>query len=185
MASRIGLEMGEASQVTGKTPEIKLLGSGAFNNITMVLNSIASEKAALVKRIRFEQISDSGWEFETAVAVRNGPWEYFPTQQKTPVPEVITNDFAAINSGKPFAQPKAVQIKAPVTRENIRYIGYFAEQALPAVIIEASGKFAVLKCGEKTPGGSVIKDANADELHLSRTDNGGKETAWTVKMEKK
>jgi hypothetical protein len=70
-------------------------------------------------------------------------------------------------------------------KENIKYIGYFAEQATAAVIIEISGKFAVLKCGEKTPGGSVIKDANADELHLSKSENNGKETIWTVKMEKK
>jgi hypothetical protein len=185
MASRLGLELAEASQSQGKTPVIKLSGSGAFNNITMVLNSIAGEKAALVKRIRFEQVDESSWEFETAVAVRNGPWEYYPTQEKAPVPEDASNENALINSGKPFAAPRAVLVRAPVIRENIKYIGYFSEQATPAVIIEISGKFAVLKCGEKTPGGSVIKDANADELHLSKSENNGKETIWTVKMEKK
>ncbi|MGM0601014.1 MAG: hypothetical protein ACQETH_14485 [Candidatus Rifleibacteriota bacterium] len=185
MASRIGLAMVEASQITGKTPEIKLSGSGAFNNITMVLNSIAGEKAALVKRIRFEQVDERSWEFEIAVAVRNGPWEYYPTQEKAPAPEEVANENALINSGKPFARPRAVQVRAPAIKENIKYIGYFAEQATAAVIIEISGKFAVLKCGEKTPGGSVIKDANADELHLSKSENNGKETIWTVKMEKK
>jgi hypothetical protein len=185
MASRLGLDMSEAAQNTGKTPEIKLSGNGAFNNISLVLNNIASEKAALVKRIRFEQSDDSNWNFETAIAVRKGPWEYYPTHEKTPVPETVTNEYASINSGKPFASPKVVRAAAPVAKEQIKYIGFFAEGEKPAVIIEASGKFAVLKCGEKTPGGSVIKKANADELYLSKTDNNGKETLWTVKMEKK
>lgn len=185
MASRLGLEFSEASQATGETPTIKLAGNGSFNNISMVLNNIASEKAALVKRIRFEQIDDSNWNFETAIAVRKGPWEYYPTQEKAPVPQTVTNEYASINSSKPFTSPRVVKTVAPVAREHIKYIGYFAEQASPAVIIEAAGKFAVLKCGEKTPGGSVIKEANADELYLSKTDNNGKETLWTVKMEKK
>jgi hypothetical protein len=185
MATRLGLEITEASQSTGKTTEIILSGSGAFNNISIILNNIATEKAALIKRIRFEQIDDSNWVFETRVAVRKGPWEYFPTQDKTPMPVAAINENSSISSGKPFARPRAVPVRAPVMKENIKYIGYFAEQATAAVIIEISGKFAVLKCGEKTPGGSVIKDANADELHLSKSENNGKETIWTVKMEKK
>ncbi|PKK88517.1 MAG: hypothetical protein CVV64_18360, partial [Candidatus Wallbacteria bacterium HGW-Wallbacteria-1] len=55
----------------------------------------------------------------------------------------------------------------------------------PAIIIEVAGKFAVLKCGDTTPGGSVIKMANIEEIQLVSQDNAGKETTWTVKMEKK
>ncbi|MDD2998831.1 MAG: hypothetical protein PHV05_07180 [Candidatus Riflebacteria bacterium] len=186
MASRVDLEMTEAAQLSGNPPEIKMSGNGNFNSITMILNNIASEKAALVKKIRLEQIDDAAWEFEIIVAVRNGAWEYFPTQEKTPIPEAVSNEFVTINSGKPFAVVQTcAPVKASVARESIRYIGYFADQATPAVIIETAGKFFVLKCGEKTNAGSVIKNADADELQLAKTDDNGQEIIWAIKMEKK
>lgn len=184
MAGRLGADITEAAQNNGQTPEIKLAGSGEFNNISVILNSVAAEKAAVVKRIRLEQTDKSIWEFETDVAVRSGPWEYFPTQERNPVPEILTTSVSSINSGKPFSV-KAARAKAPVIKELIHYIGYFSEQKIPAVIIEYSGKFAILKCGETTPGGSVIKQASAEELQLGKKDDSGKETVWTVKMEKK
>ncbi|GAB1352439.1 hypothetical protein MASR1M12_11700 [Erysipelotrichia bacterium] len=51
------------------------------------------------------------------------------------------------------------------------------------MIIESAGHFAVLKCGEMTPGGAKIRSANADELELVEADGNGKETV-KVKMEK-
>jgi len=53
------------------------------------------------------------------------------------------------------------------------------------VIIEAAGRFTVLKCGDTTPGGTIVKMANIEELQLVSKDRDGKETTWTVKMEKK
>lgn len=185
MASRLGLEITEAAQSAGKVPEIKLAGSGTFNNISMILNSATAEKAVLPKNVRLEQTAENAWEFATGIAVRSGPWEYLPTQEKNPAPETVLNDVATINSGKPFAAQVAAQSQAPVIKEQIRYIGYFSEQQTPAVIIESSGKFAVLKCGETTPGGSIIATATAEELQLSRKDSSGKDSVWTVKMEKK
>jgi hypothetical protein len=76
-------------------------------------------------------------------------------------------------------------VQTPLVNEQIRYIGYFSGDETPAIIIEVAGKFAVLKCGDTTPGGSVIKMANIEEIQLVSQDNAGKETTWTVKMEKK
>ncbi|MBU1109989.1 MAG: type II secretion system protein M [Candidatus Riflebacteria bacterium] len=185
MAARLGLEISEAAQIAGSVPEIKLAGTGAFNSISMILNNMASEKAALIKRLRFEKIDKGSWEFEVMVAVRNGPWEYLPTQEKRPAPETPANDITALNSGRPFAAQATSPVRTPVIKEQIRYIGYFSGDEVPAVIIEVAGKFAVLKCGDTTPGGSVIKTANIEEIQLVSKDNAGKETTWTVKMEKK
>lgn len=184
MASRLGLEITEAAQNTGKINEIKLAGTGAFNNISLILNNITAEKAALVKRLNLEQTTENIWDLDISIAIRSGPWEYTLTQQKNPMPAIFEGDTALINGGKPFAEQSA-KITAPVIKEQIRYIGYFSEQQTPAVIIESSGKFAVLKCGETTPGGSIIATATAEELQLSRKDSSGKESVWTVKMEKK
>jgi len=185
MAARLGLEISEAAQIAGRVPEIKLAGTGAFNSISMILNSMTSEKAALIRRLRFEKIDESSWEFEVVVAVRTGPWEYLPTQEKRPAPEAPANNITVLNSGKPFAAPATPLVLTPVVKEQIRYIGYFSGDEMPAVIIEAAGKFAVLKCGDTTPGGSVIKMANIEEIQLVSKDNAGKETTWSVKMEKK
>ena len=185
MATRLGLEMAEAAQTSGKTSEIKLSGSGQFNNISMILNNIGTERAALLKRISLELGSDEKWLFDLNVMVRTGEWEYIPTQQKSPVPEDQSSSFATISPGKPFAESLAKAQPIRHTQENIRYIGYFADQATPAIILESSGKFAVLKCGETTPGGSIIMHANAEELKLGKKDESGKENVWTVKMEKK
>lgn len=185
MASRLGIEITEAAQNTGRINEVKLAGTGSFNNISLILNNIATQKAALVKRLSLEQNTESIWNFEINVAIRTGPWEYFPTQQKNPVPASIENEITSINSGKPFAAGQIARTATPVAKEQIRYIGYFSEQASPAVILECSGKFAVLKCGETTPGGSVITKASAEELQLSKKESSGIDTVWTVKMEKK
>jgi hypothetical protein len=185
MATRLGLDVGEAAQITNEIPEVKLAATGAFDKIAMICNNIGAEKAALVKRIRFEQVDEQSWEIETNVAIRSGPWKYYPTQERSPVPNVVENYSTAINSGKPFATTVRAPVKVPIRKENIRYIGYFSEQATPSVIIEVAGKFAVMKCGEKTPGGAIIKGADAEELKLGKTDNTGKEAVWTVKMEKK
>ena len=139
----------------------------------------------MIKRLRFEKIDEGSWEFEVMVAVRNGPWEYLPTHEKRPAPETPANDITALNSGKPFAAQATLPVRTPAVKEQIRYIGYFSGDELPAVIIEVAGKFAVLKCGDTTPGGSVIKMANIEEIQLVSKDNAGKETTWTVKMEKK
>ena len=185
MAARLGLEISEAAQIAGSVPEIKLAGTGAFNSISTILNNMASEKAALIKRLRSEKIDEDNWEFEAMVAVRNGQWEYLPTQENRPVPETPANDFAVLNSGRPFAVQAILPVRTPVVKEQIRYIGYFSDDEVPAIIIEVSGKFAVLKCGDTTPGGSVIKIANIEEIQLVSKENTGKETTWTVKMEKK
>lgn len=185
MAARLGLEIGEAAQLGGGVPEIKLTGSGAFNSISMILNTAGAEKAALVKRLSFEKIDESSWEFETVVAVRSGAWQYLPTQEKRPAPETPANDDTALNSGKPFAALVVRPAQASVMKEQIRYIGYFSENETPVVILEVSGKFAVLRCGDTTPGGSVIQMASVDEIQLGSKDNTGKETTWTIKMEKK
>ena len=185
MATRLGLETSEAAQIAGSVPEVKLAGAGAFNSISMILNSMAAEKAALIKRLRFEKSDEGSWEFEVMVAVRNGPWEYLPTQEKRPAPETPANNITALNSGRPFAAQAVLPVQAPVVREQIRYIGYFSGGEMPVVIIETAGKFAVLKCGDTTPGGSVIKMANLEEIQLVSKDNAGKETTWAVKMEKK
>lgn len=185
MAARLGLEISEAAQIAGSVPEIKLAGAGAFNAISMILNNMASEKAALIKRLRFEKIDESSWEFEAVVSVRSGQWEYMPTQEKRPEPETPANDITALNSGKPFAVQAILPVRTPVVKEQIRYIGYFSGDEVPVVIIEVADKFAVLKCGDTTPGGSVIKMANIEEIQLVSKDNAGKETTWTVKMEKK
>jgi len=185
MATRLGLEIGEAAQLGGSVPEIKLTGSGAFNNISMILNAAGAEKAALVKQLSFEKIDESSWEFEAVIAVRSGPWQYLPTQEKRPAPETPANDITALNSGKPFAAQAVMPVEAPVMKEQIRYIGYFSENETPVVILEVSGKFAVLRCGDITPGGSTIKMASVDEIQLGSKDNTGKEITWTVKMEKK
>ncbi len=184
MSSRLGVEITEASQNTGKINEVKLAGSGSFNNISLILNNIAIEKAALVKRLSLMQTTEDLWSVEISIAIRSGAWEYFPTRQKNPVPVELENDNAAINSGRPFIN-QVRRTPTPVSREQIRYIGYFSEQSTPAVIIEVSGKFEVLKCGEKTPGGAVIKSACINELLLANVDASGRETTWTVKMEKK
>lgn len=184
MASRLNVEITEAAQNTGRINELKLAGIGSFNNISLILNNIATEKAALVKRLNLEQTAEGIWDIDLAIAIRTGPWEYSPTQQKNPVPDVFEGEITSINSGKPFARQVA-RAAAPVVKEQVRYIGYFSEQTAPAVIIECSGKFAVLKCGEATPGGSIIVKATAEELQLSRKDSSGTETVWTVKMEKK
>lgn len=185
MATRLGLEVKEAAQIAGRVPEIKLAGAGAFNSISTILNNMASEKAALIKRLRFEKIDESSWEFEAVVAVRSGQWEYMPTQEKRPEPATSANDITALNSGKPFAAQATLPVRTPAVKEQIRYIGYFSGNEIPVVIIEVAGKFAVLKCGDTTPGGSVIKMANIEEIQLVSKDNAGKETTWTVKMEKK
>jgi len=185
MAERLGIKLSEAAQDNGRTAAVKLTGNGAINNLTMILNNINAERAALVKRIRLEQPESDDWEFEIVAAVRSGAWEAQGTAEKTPEPAEAGDDNRMINSGRPFAQSVAAQAKPPVMRENIRYIGYFAEQASPAVIIESAGHFAVLKCGEMTPGGAKIRSANADELELVEADGNGKETVRKVKMEKK
>ena len=185
MAARLELEISEAAQIAGSVPEVKLAGAGAFNSISMILNSMAAEKAALIKRLRFEKTDASSWEFETVVAVRAGPWEYLPTQEKRPAPETPANVITVLNSGRPFAAQAVLPVPAPVAKEQIRYIGYFSGDEMPVVIIETAGKFAVLKCGDTTPGGSVIKMANLEEIQLVSKNSAGKETVWTVKMEKK
>lgn len=185
MATRLGLEVGEAAQIAGRVPEIKLAGSGSFKAISMILNSMASEKAALVKRVGFEKTGDGAWDFEVVVAVRNGPWEYFPTQEKRPVPENLPERLMTVSSSKPFATQAVVPVKAPAVKEQIRYIGYFSGDKTPIVIVEIAGKFAVLKCGDVTPSGTTVKAADIEELQLVAKDNDGKETTWTVKMEKK
>lgn len=185
MAARLGLEVSEAAQIAGRVPEIKLAGSGSFNAISTILNSMASEKAALVRRVGFEKTGDSAWDFEVTVAVRNGPWEYFPTQEKRPVPENSQESLLTLSSSKPFATQAVVPVKAPTVKEQIRYIGYFSGDKSPVVIVEIAGKFAVLKCGDVTPGGTTVKAADIEELQLVAKDNDGKETTWTVKMEKK
>lgn len=185
MAARLGLEISEAAQIAGSVPEIKLAGTGAFSSISTILNNMVSEKAALIKRLRFEKIDEGSWEFEVTVAVRNGPWEYLPTQEKRPVPEAPVNDLTVLNNGKPFAAQAILPVRTPVVKEQIRYIGYFSGDEMPVVIIEVAGKFAVLKCGDTTPGGSVIKMANIEEIQLISKDNTGKEMTWPVKMEKK
>jgi len=185
MASRLGIEVTEASQTSGKISEITLSGIGQFSSISMILNSIGSERAALLKRINLGLDSDEKWIFDLNVVVRTGDWEYAPTQQKSPVPEDQNSSLPIISQGKPFAGFVAKAPPITHVKENIRYIGYFVEHATPAVIIESSGKFAVLKCGETTPGGSTIMNANAEELELGIKDKSGKENVWTVKMEKK
>jgi len=185
MAARLGLEISEAAQIAGSVPEIKLAGTGAFNSISMILNNMVSDQAALIKRLKFEKVDETNWEFEVVVAVRNGSWEYLPTLEKRPVPETPANDLAALNSGKPFVAQAIQPVQTPLVNEQIRYIGYFSGDETPAIIIEVAGKFAVLKCGDTTPGGSVIKMANIEEIQLVSKDNAGKETTWTVKMEKK
>jgi len=185
MATRLGLEISEAAQIAGKVPEIKLAGTGNFNEISMILNSMASEKAALIKRLAFERTDDNSWGFEVTVAVRNGPWEYLPTQEKRPVPESAPDNLTTLSSRRPFAASAVVSKPAPVAKEQIRYIGYFSGDKAPVVIIEAAGRFAVLKCGDTTPGGTIIKAASIEELQLVSKDRDGKETTWTVKMEKK
>ncbi len=184
LCARLGVEIEEAAQLSGRIPELKLRGAGSFNNISTVLNSVIGDKAVLIKHIKFEQADDDRWEFESKIAVRKGEWEYLPTQETSPIPAEFNENYAPIHGGKPFALPRMASPKPVIHKENIRYIGYFASEATASVIIETAGKFAVLNCGDKTPGGSVIKDANADELHLSMT-AGGKETEWIVKMEKK
>lgn len=185
MAARLGLEISEAAQIAGRVPEIKLAGTGNFNEISMILNSMASEKAALIKRLGFEKTGDNSWEFEVTVAVRNGPWEYLPTQEKRPVPESAPDNLTALSSSRPFAAQTVVTRSAPVAKEQIRYIGYFSGNESSAVIIEVGGRFAVLKCGDTTPGGTTIKSASIEELQLVAKDQNGKETTWTIKMEKK
>ncbi|PKK88233.1 MAG: hypothetical protein CVV64_19745 [Candidatus Wallbacteria bacterium HGW-Wallbacteria-1] len=184
MTTRLGLEVGEAAQIAGRVPEIKLAGNGEFNAISTVFNNMASEKAAMIKRLTLEKNGNS-WDFEVTVAVRTGPWEYLPTQEKQPAPENTSDNMAALNSGRPFAIQTAVSVSAPAVKEQIRYIGYFSGDKAPVVIIEAAGRFAVLKCGDTTPGGTVVKAANIEELQLVNKDRDGKETTWTVKMEKK
>jgi len=110
----------------------------------------------------------NSWDFEVTVAVRNGPWEYLPTQEKLPLPESASNNVAALSSSRPFAIQAAVS--APAVKEQIRYIGYFSGDKAPVVIIEAAGRFAVLKCGDTTPGGTVVIPATADELQLVSKD---------------
>ncbi len=184
LCSRLGVETEEAAQLSGRIPELKLQGAGSFNNISTVLNSVIGDKAVLIKHIKLEQADEERWEFESKIAVRKGGWEYMPTQESAPIPGDFSENYAPIHGGKPFALPRTASPKPVIHKENIRYIGFFAAEATASVIIETGGKFAVLNCGDKTPGGSIIKNANADELHLSLI-IGGKETEWTVKMEKK
>lgn len=184
LCTRLGVETEEAAQLSGRIPELKLRGAGSFNNISTVLNSVIGDKAVLIKHIKLEQADEERWEFESKIAVRKGEWEYLPTQETSPIPAEFNENYAPIHSGKPFALPRTAAPKPVIHKENIRYIGFFAAEATASVIIETGGKFAVLNCGDKTPGGSIIKNANADELHLRMT-TGGKETEWIVKMEKK
>lgn len=111
MAAKLGIEVAEAGQTSGKISEIKLSGSGLFNNISMILNNIGSERAALLKKINLELGSDEKWLFDLNIMVRTGEWEYIPTQQKSPVPEDQNNGLATISQGKPFAGSVA---KAPM-----------------------------------------------------------------------
>ena len=184
MATRLGLEVGEAAQIAGRISEIKLAGNGEFNAISTVFNNMASEKAAMIKRLTLEK-NGNGWDFEVTVAVRTGPWEYLPTQEKQPVPENTSDNMTTLNSSRPFAVQTIVTRSAPVAKEQIHYIGYFSGNETPVVIIETGGRFAVLKCGDTTPGGTTVKAANVEELQLVGKDRDGKETTWTVKMEKK
>lgn len=184
LCTRLGVETEEAAQLSGRIPELKLRGAGSFNNISTVLNSVIGDKAVLIKHIKLEQADEERWEFESKIAVRKGEWEYLPTQETSPIPAEFNEYYAPIHSGKPFDLPRTASPKPVIHKENIRYIGFFAAEATASVIIETGGKFAVLNCGDKTPGGSIIKNANADELHLRMT-TGGKETEWIVKMEKK
>ncbi|MFZ5951832.1 MAG: hypothetical protein ACOYXC_14065 [Candidatus Rifleibacteriota bacterium] len=184
LCTRLGVETEEAAQLSGRIPELKLRGSGSFNNISMVLNSVIGDKAVLIKHLKLEQADEERWEFESRIAVRKGEWEYLPTQETSPIPAEFNENYAPIHGGKPFALSRMASPKPEIHKENIRYIGFFAAEATASVIIETGGKFAVLNCGDKTPGGAVITGANADELHLSMT-TGDKETEWVVKMEKK
>ncbi|MGM0601506.1 MAG: hypothetical protein ACQETH_16965 [Candidatus Rifleibacteriota bacterium] len=186
MASRLGLQMDEASQNSGKISGIELSGSGSFNRITMVLNNIAAEKAALAERIRLVSLSGQSWEFSAEISVRNGPWKYSAhSSDKLPVPAKISNNFSPIRSGKPFAQTMTMPKRQNSRKERIRYIGFFKDNATPTVIIETSGRFLVLECGEKTPNGSLIEKADVEAMNLSHKDNSGQIERWTVKMEKK
>ncbi len=184
LGERLGVEFTETENTGGIPARLSFKGNSEYNKLALLLNRIASEKAAVIKQLSLELREETIWEFAFTVDVRNGDWKTAGYQQQKP--EIIEKyeNIPYLGTKQLFRTKKPVAIAKPIIRERIVYNGYFDGKKGPILILEINGKSFVRSVGERTPGGVLITKADINRIVLVGKSSAGKEMKWVVKMQK-
>lgn len=178
---RIGIEFRESSNNGGEPTRLSFKGTGSYSNVSMFLNRVGSEKAALIKKLSINLVDKDLWELEVIIDVRRGPWKNAGIQREKP--EFEETDFSVpILGTRNLYEVQRKKVVQPTIRERISYVGFFSGDKEPTLILEINGRSYLLKPGQKTPGGAVVKEADSEKVIFAQ--GAGKETLWTVNMKK-
>lgn len=173
-----GFEFGELAQ-RGENPwNLTFAGHGPYRAVAQLLNELERSPAIRTERIKLETTDDHQVETHVEAVIRSGPWtgkpaegEPEPAPKPPPVPALGTQDLFGI---------EAVPEPPRTTRPTTRFLGLYAGEGTPTVILEESGQTFLVPVGEKTLSGAKVLAVREDGIELQ--DERG--TSWNVFMEK-
>lgn len=173
-----GFEFGELAQ-QGENPwNLTFAGHGSYRAVAALLNELERSPGIRTERFKLEETDDHKVETHVEAVIRSGPWigkategEPEPGSKPAPVPALGTQDL--------FGLAAVIEIPRE-TRPSTRFLGLYAGEGTPTVILEESGQTFLVPVGERTISGIKVLSVKEDGVELQ--DERG--ASWNVFMEK-
>lgn len=173
-----GFEFGELAH-QGENPwTLTFAGRGDYRAMAALLDELERSPAIRTERVKLEATDDQRIETRVEAVIRSGPWagravDGLPEPDPVPGPGPVLGTQDLFNLGPAPEPPRE-------TRLPVRFLGLYAGSGTPTAILEEGGRSVLVTVGERTPAGTLVRDADQDQVELE--DERG--SRWSIPMEK-
>jgi len=179
IANTKGFEITQAVNKGGIPSVISISGTGSYTAFGALLNELSRNKAVHVDMVSVEKTDEGIVSASLDASVKSNIWSKNRIEGKFPELERMVMKYQGVGLHNMFGSYTPPS-KPSMPRPGIKYLGYYAGQSSPTIILEERLRPVLIKVGEKTPGGSILTEANNNQIKV--TDTRGK--IWMFKMKK-
>jgi len=179
IANNKGFEITQAVNRGGIPSIISISGIGSYTAFGALLNELSRNIAVHVDMVSVEKTDEGIVNASLEASVKSNIWSQNRIEGEFPELGTMVMKYQGVGLRNLFGSYMPPS-KPSMTRPNIKYLGYYSGQSTPTIILEERLRPVLIKVGEKTPGGSVLTEANNNQIKV--TDKRGK--IWIFKMKK-